>query len=213
MFIFGAGSSYSLSDGEWLDDVQTVGCRACPSWDPSVVVCQGSRIESQPGYFAYYTSYDTVQVSQCPSYDACIGTGLINSTCGEGLSVCSNDGGQKCNQGHKGVRQRSASLRRGLNRCVALHVGVLCAECEDGWFSQQLVSCTKQLRSTAAAMSVYVQDALVCKMCPDATLSTIVAVVVNTSVLLIGLILGSKMGPDDDHTAELPNQVSNRNCR
>ena len=57
-------------------------------------------------------------------------------------------------------------------------------------------------------MSIHLQDALVCKMCPDATVSTILVVMMKAGLLLIGIFLGSRIKPDGDHAAEDPVPVT-----
>ena len=64
-----AGGTYSLVGGQWLDAHRLLGCQQCPSADPSIVVCYDNKVETQPGYYALYTtdsrranSYSTVKV-------------------------------------------------------------------------------------------------------------------------------------------------------
>ena len=64
-----AGGTYNLVGGQWLDGSRPLICLQCPSSDPSIVVCNDNKVESQPGYFALYTSdsrrvksYSTIKV-------------------------------------------------------------------------------------------------------------------------------------------------------
>ena len=58
-----------------LDTTQSSTCTSCPQLDPSVVVCEGNRVISQPGYYSYFISeqarrsgnYTTVAVAACPN--------------------------------------------------------------------------------------------------------------------------------------------------
>ena len=74
-----AGGTYSLVGGQWLDAHRSLGCQQCPSADPSIVVCNDNKVESQPGYYALYTtdsrranSYSTVKVPDLTVSDSCL---------------------------------------------------------------------------------------------------------------------------------------------
>ena len=51
-----AGGTYSLVGGQWLDLDRPLVCQQCPSADPSIAVCNDNKVESQPGYYALYTT-------------------------------------------------------------------------------------------------------------------------------------------------------------
>ena len=64
-----AGGTYSLVGGQWLDATRPFVCQQCPIADPSIVVCNDNKVETQPGYYALYTtdsrranSYSTIKV-------------------------------------------------------------------------------------------------------------------------------------------------------
>ena len=106
---------------------------------------------------------------------------MIDSVCNKSsISVCNNQPGTKCDQGYKGIHriQIDFELDRGP--------GMLCAQCEDDWFSSKL-------------------DALVCKTCPDPASSTAVAVIVGASLYAIGVLLAPSM---TDLGHELPDETA-----
>ena len=127
-----AGGAYSLVGGQWLDDYRPIVCQQCPSADPSIAVCNDNKVESQPGYYALYTtdsrranSYSTVKVRnlivlrlsptfvckvvRCPNSNACKNVGLVDSACEASVLACNNNAtlstnGPKCDQGYTGAR-------------------------------------------------------------------------------------------------------------
>ena len=108
---FAAGGQFSLAGGMWLDGVQSPECKPCPQSDPSVVICEGNSVTSQPGHYAYFIeeqsrrgSHTAVAVTACPNRAACKYLGQFNSVCESSLSVCNNGGNTsgKCAEGYHG---------------------------------------------------------------------------------------------------------------
>ena len=106
-----AGGKFSLSGGQWVDAVRSPVCETCPQLDPSVVVCEGNSVVSQPGYYSYFVSeqtrrsgsYTEVAVAECPNREACRYTGLIDFVCETSLSACNSNAGAKCKEGSTGA--------------------------------------------------------------------------------------------------------------
>ena len=131
-------------------------CEACPQLDPSVAICEGNTVSSQPGYFAYFVSeadgsatrradsFITVAVHRCPNREACKRPGLLDYVCNTSLHVCNTHEGsfEKCDEGYTGSRTVAYTSRlHAANLCGfdQLFTGILCTQCADGWFSGNLV--------------------------------------------------------------------------
>jgi hypothetical protein len=164
---------YSFASGRWLDGVRSPVCMACPELDPSVVNCEGKTVASRPGYFSHYIStgsrrtdtYTVVAVTECPNRHACKLVGLIDTVCETSLPVCnSNISSGKCDAGY---------------------TGLLCAQCDSGWFSGKL-------------------SALECKTCANASLLVSVAIASTLGVYAIGVVLGQKTVSHIDTQVEDP---------
>ena len=132
-----AGGMFSIVGGQWIDGLRSPLCNACPSLDPSVAICEGKTVKSQPGYFSHYTSTGlsrrtddnaAIAVTKCPNQQACKRVGLMNS-------VASDDPSTKCDTGYTGILLHTTSHHE-LIMCVP---GLLCAECDSGWFASKLV--------------------------------------------------------------------------
>ena len=121
-----------------MDRIRSPVCEACPSLDPSVVVCEGETVKSQPGYFSHTStgssrradSYAAIAVTKCPNQQACKRVGLMNL-------VASDDPSTKCDIGYTGILLHTTSHRE-LIMCHGVP-GLLCAECDSGWFASKLV--------------------------------------------------------------------------
>ena len=106
------GGTFSFAGGEWIDGKRSPICEACPQLDPSVVVCEGDSVKSQPGYSAQYSSersrrasrYTVVTLHECPNRAACKYEGLLDSVCNATLPVCNARGdGGTCDEGYTGA--------------------------------------------------------------------------------------------------------------
>ena len=83
--------------------------------------------------------------------------------------------------------------------------GLLCAQCDSGWFSGKLVRSTSVVH--ANNYHVCVQSALECKTCANASLLVSVAIASTLGVYAIGVLLGQRAGSridtqDEDPTSE-----------
>ena len=133
-------------------------CEACPQLDPSIAICEGNTVISQPGYYAYFYSeadgsatrraddFISVAVHQCPNKEACKRPGLLDYVCNTSLRLCNSDSDEdsfkKCDEGYTGsstVDYTSRLHAASLCESDQLFTGVLCAQCADGWFSGNLV--------------------------------------------------------------------------
>ena len=105
-----AGGQFSLAGGKWLDGEQSLECKPCPQSDPAVVICEGNRVTSQPGYYAYFVEEQSrrgaiqtgVAVTACPNRAACKYSGQLDSVCESSLSVCNSNINGKCAEGYQG---------------------------------------------------------------------------------------------------------------
>ena len=112
-----ASGQYSLSAGEFVDNVVQTNCSSCPDGDPSKVVCSSNSVVAQPGQFVYYSGSKTVATVACINQlAACNRLDAINSTCDTDLFTCNNAPG-KCTDGY---------------------TGMLCASCDSGWYAPKL---------------------------------------------------------------------------
>ena len=107
-----AGGMFSVVGGQWLDGQRSPVCNACPSPDPSVAICEGKTVKSQPGYFSHYTSTGlsrrsddnaAIAVTKCPNQQACKHIGLIDSVCETSVSICNNKTSTTCDAGYTGI--------------------------------------------------------------------------------------------------------------
>ena len=107
-----AGGMFSIAGGQWLDGLRSPVCNACPSPDPSVAICEGKTVKSQPGYFSHYTSTGlsrrsddnaAIAVTKCPNQQACKHVGLIDSVCETSVSICNSNTSTKCDAGYTGI--------------------------------------------------------------------------------------------------------------
>ena len=80
--------------------------------------------------------------------------------------------------------------------------GLLCAQCDSGWFSGKLVRSTSIVH--ANNYHVCVQSALECKTCANASLLVSVAIASTLGVYAIGVVLGQKTVSHIDTQVEDP---------
>ena len=200
-----AGGMFSIVGGQWLDGLRSPVCNACPSPDPSVAICEGKTVKSQPGYFSHYTSTGlsrrsddnaAIAVTKCPNQQACKHVGLIDSVCETSVSICNNKTSTTCDTGYTGilrppqapaihhVRSRSA-LCRVRQWLVLRKAGVLTID-------------------HAGAHHMCAQSALECKTCANASLLVVVAIVSTLGVYAIGVALGQKTVSHVDTQVEDP---------
>ena len=139
-----AGGQFSVVAGEWLDGIRSPVCQVCPSLDPSVAICEGKTVKSQPGYFSHYSSTTgsrrtdnnaAIAVTKCPNQQACKHVGLIDSVCGRSVAMCNDNTSTKCDTGYTGIPLHATSHQE----LITWVPGLLCAECDSGWFSGKLV--------------------------------------------------------------------------
>ena len=114
-----AGGKFSIVDAQWLDGVRSPVCEVCPSLNPSVAICEGKTVQSQPGYFSHYAhtgssrradSYATIAVTKCPNEQACKQLGVIDFVCETSVSMCNANTSisvygnvSKCDAGYTGI--------------------------------------------------------------------------------------------------------------
>ena len=68
-------------------------------------------------------------------------------------------------------------------KCADGYHGLRCAQCADDWFSSKL-------------------NALVCKSCPHAVVSALLAISIGVALYLIGIMLGKDITADEEHESE-----------
>ena len=209
-----AGGEFGLSNGDWFDSVRSQVCKSCPilpsqnTTDPALVICEGNTVKSQPGYYSYFLEepypYAELALAQCPNLRACKNEGFVNSTCANSLSVCNGNSNLdktvlgKCAEGYTGTNMHAHQAYY-LNICFA---GMLCAQCDNGWFSGKLVRSPSIMQR---AHHMCAQSALECKTCANASLLVVVAIVSTLGVYAIGVVLGQKAVGHVDSQVEDPN--------